>query len=653
MNSTQHIDASVRTRNSYLAARVRITAASIAAAVTLAGCDFLDLTPQDGDTLDMVWRSAESTEAYLLGIYPYIPREYDLGESVWTGLSDEADISGHGPTPAMNRGEWDPSSKLVNYWHNYYKGIRSSFVFEANVDKCTELSEETIALYKGRAKFLRGYFYWKLLQQYGPFVLLESEVDTEGDWSTFARTPYDQCVAYICRMMDEAAEALPLESVLNTNGGHPSGMACMAIKAEVLLMAASPQWNGNTEYADFTNRDGTPLVDATYRPEKWEAAAEAAGDMIRAAEEESFVQLYRNDVFTDIEFNPYTSVRDAILQPFNCETIWVRTAKYNISETVEYMLSPSPGGMGVVGPTQRLVDAFYMRDGLGIDESPLYSETGFATEPHPAWTEDNLEKMRSGEVWGHRVGEHRMFANREARFYAAIMYNGRPIPQVDNYWRDLYSSEENSDGWGRVELYTHGRSGFYYGYYSETGYLVQKNIHPLSSVISNSTYGSRPHIFIRLARVHLDYIEALNECNPAHPDIRKYWDMIRSRAGLPSIFETHPQIAGDADAQRELILRERQVELCFENDRYFTTRRRWLAHLGGDGSDAGAAGDGRYGDGGPMWGLDIEAGESFADESFYRRTVFENRVFEKKYYIFPIPQSEIDKNPLMVQNPGW
>ena len=692
MNSTQHIDANTNRTSApvasrvqtsgreichlyrrckrpdakfILTARVRIAAAALAAAA-LTGCDFLDLTPDDAQTMEAMWQRRADTEAYLYNIYAHIPDENGtIMGCPWLGASDEADLGPTYASPGIIFGFWNSASELYLQWDGYYCGIRDSFVFEANVDRCSELTDALREQYKCEARFLRGYLYWKLLQQYGPFVLLESAESLDGDWKNFTRTPYGTCVEYICRMMDLAADGLPWawEGDNAKWLGKPTKFTCMAIKAEVLLMAASPQWNGNHEYADFTNRDGTPLVDATYRPEKWEAAADAALAVIRAAEEnpEYGVKLYRNDEQGNGDvFNPYISVRDVHLASFNCETLWVKQGGVETS-TVDYMAwwemlaTPYPGGSGIMAPTQRVVNAFYMMDGLGIEESPLYSEVGFAAAPHPAWTEESLEMMRAGEVWGHRVGEHRMFADREARFYAAILYNGRPIPQVEDEYRNKFSHDENMDGWGRVELYGYGRSGFQMNEdFSETGYLVLKNVSPLRSYDSGNRVARRPYILIRLARVYLDYIEALNEYAPANPDIRKYWDMIRSRAGLPSIFETHPQIAGDADAQRELILRERQVELCFENDRYFTTRRRWLAHLGGDGSDGmGAVGDGKYGDGGPMWGLDVEAGESFADESFYRRTVFENRVFEKKYYIFPIPQSEIDKNPLIVQNPWW
>ena len=58
------------------------------------------------------------------------------------------------------------------------------------------------------------------------------------------------------------------------------------------------------------------------------------------------------------------------------------------------------------------------------------------------------------------------------------------------------------------------------------------------------------NVYIRYATILLNYIEALNEYDPTHADIRKYWDMIRERAGVPSAFVASPQIAGDKNLQR-------------------------------------------------------------------------------------------------------
>jgi starch-binding outer membrane protein, SusD/RagB family len=55
-------------------------------------------------------------------------------------------------------------------------------------------------------------------------------------------------------------------------------------------------------------------------------------------------------------------------------------------------------------------------------------------------------------------------------------------------------------------------------------------------------------------------------------------------------------------------------------------------------------------DGGPFYGMDIEANNTAA---FTKRTIFETRVFLQKNYLWNILQSELDKDKNLVENPGW
>ena len=620
--------------------------------------DFLDKMPDDQKTMDMVWKSQKETEKYLYSVYNKLPNLSAFWDSgaPWVSISDELDIpwdrynSSH-----INVGDWNPTTNYHHVWDSYYKAIRASFVFENNVDRCAELTDDLKTQYKAEVKFLRGFYYYLLLRQYGPFVLIESESDQNDDWNTYPRTPFDDCVAYVCRMMDEAESGLPFswKATNQTWMGKPDQMACKAVKAKALIMAASPQWNGNPDYANFKNHDGTPLVaNTTASPDldKWRAAAAAAKSVIDAAEQNGSIKLYRNNEHGDAVFNPFKSVQDVHLVKWNCEYLWGTTwSNYN---NLERHATPRPGGWSGLAPTQRIVDAFYMANGKTIDDATSgYQETGFAQQAHPNWTNNDVAEVRKRDNWGHRVGESNMYANREARFYAFILYNGRPLPQVANEDRNDYSSNVNKDGWGRVEFYGEGASGFKGGAdHSTTGYLMLKFVNFNSNPYRDVWSAWRQVTYIRLAEIYLDYIEALNEYDPGHADIKKYWDLIRDRAGLPSIFDTYPGIQGDRDHQLEYILRERQIELCFESDRYFTTRRRLLA----DKTDTDRLPEKRmYGENGTLYGLNVLEGNSFTSADFYTRTPFETRVFEKKMYLFPITQFEMDRNKAMVQNPGW
>lgn len=617
--------------------------------------DFLDKMPDDEKTMDMVWKSQKETEAYLYNVYAKLPNEHSIWSAIpWIGAADEADMVWERyMSSSINVGSWSPTNIHYDPWGDYYKAIRASFVFENNVDKCYELTDALKKQYKAEVKFLRGYYYWRLLQQYGPFVLIEQETSFDDDWNKYARTPYERCVEYICQMMDEAETDLPFTWKTNQKWlGKPDQIACKAVKSQVLLMAASPQWNGNKEYESFKNQDGTLLVNTIYDENKWKLAAAAAKAVIDAAESApkgQEIKLYKNNENGDAVFNPYKSVRDLHLVKWNSEVLWA-TARGSIDDLERHM-TPRPGGWNGIGPTQRIVDAFYMNNGKTIDDpSSNYQESGFTNKAHSNWMKDDIDQIQSGDSWGNRIGEWNMYANREARFYASILYNGRPLPQVSKDDRNVYSSSKNKDGWGRVELYAKGISGSGASDHSSTGYLLLKFTNPNSNPYRNQFSAWRQHTYIRLAEVYLNYIEALNEYDPNHADIKKYWDMIRDRAGLPSIFDTYPTIKGDRDKQLEYIIRERQIELCFEGDRYFTTRRRLLS----DKTDTARPVEKRtYGDAGPMYGLNILVGDDFNSMDFYVRTPFETRVFTKKMYLFPISQSEMDRNKSMVQNPGW
>lgn len=639
----------------------------------LGSCEFLDKLPDDMKTGETVWTSRKETEAFLYNVYAAIPTPSPNTGYGFMGISDEMDFTWNVyPSYNINLGNWNPSTNFQNHWGRYYKAIRASFTFENNVDRNPELSEELIAQYKAEVKFLRGFYYYQLIRQYGPVPLIKEERPVSADWD-LPRAPFDDIVEYIVDMMEEAQQDLPVRWH-NTDQnwlGKPDQMTCRAIIASVLTTAASPQWNGNPAYNGFKNSDGTALASTSYDPTKWQRATEANKAVIDLAESGQVdVKLYRNhENGKGSEFNPFKSVRQLYFDGWNPEIIWGKSYRDPNSWSVH--ASPGPNNLGGAGPTQRIVDAFMMNNGKWItDPESGYVEEGFATEGAENYKPENLdpvadrvdiiEAIRNEDAWGHWPGEWNMYANREPRFYASILYNKRIIPQLsrDIAKRDYYSSPGQKNGYGRVEFYYGGtsRQSGSYTFFPRTGYLVLKNV-SFQSNMRDRNYAdanNRPLILIRYATVLLDYIESLNEVDPNHPDIEKYWNDIRDRAGIPGIFETYPEIKGNKELQLEHILRERQVELAFEEtfDRYYTMRRRLLAGSSDDGDPMR-----KYGAGGKMWGMNINAGDPATNDfdftGFYERVPFETRVFDDKMYLFPIPQSEIDRNKNLVQNPGW
>lgn len=609
------------------------------AAAFFCSCDYLDQKPDNLRTMDKIWETRADAESYLNNIYSYIWLPIDNFSVL--GVADETSccLSFDVPARSIIEGNWNASS---NYWSwhytDSYKAIRASLIFEANVDKVPQslMSDDIKAQHKAESKFLRGWFYWKLLRMYGPYAKVDEPVAIDGDWSVYSRSTFEECVDHICSLMEEAQQGLPVEWTSSSQYGRPTKGSCLAIISQVRLLAASELWNGNKRFADFKNRDGTLMAPLEYSEEKWRLAAEAALDVIHL----DAYRLFYNTDEGDSAFDPYLSCRNIFLTNWNKEIIF----STHITEWLgwywghEKRCAPGPAGFTMTNATQNIVDAFYMRNGLDKDDDPSYTEVGFATSDDPA----AYGLARDGMNRGYLAKESNMYVNREPRFYVNILYNGRPLlpaPNVDD--KNHFSSEENKDGRGRAEFYFSGQSGASARNSPDlTGYNVQKIISPASNIrVDDAAY--RPFIHIRYAEILLNYIEALNEYDPLNPDIVTYFNEIRNRAGIPGIDATYPEEIGDRDKMRARILREREVEFAFEGDRYWTLCRRLLfekeeyrtiGRLNVNANDNGL-------------------GFDFAD--FYIRTTMPTRYWDNKMYLFPIPQSELERGSGLVQNPGW
>lgn len=662
----------------YIYRQIAILISSI---LLLSSCNYLDVEPYGELDDDKIWTSATQVKKVIASMYAGIPVQNLHQDEPWVGMSDECDLAWAAyKTYGKNMGNW---TEYENFWNNYskwYYSIRQTIELENKIHRCDEIGDNIKKEYIGEALFLRGYFYWMLVRQYGPVVILDDMYDYSHDFSSFTRTPYDQCIEYIVAQLDRAQTYLPTEFPQPGEEGRPRQITCKALKSIVLHHAASPQFNGGyAKYANFKNPDGTQLISTTYDEGKWRKAAQAAKEVIDIAEATGLLALHSNvgDINSP-QHNPYLSYQEVHNVAWNKEILFGRSSSTGTEGWIIHA-HPSPGTLGGVAPTQRLVDAFLMKNGKAIEEDGSgYVEDGWAAAGYelngkPVWNpnardlstkagkEGMIRDSRASIAYGHWPGHWNMYANREPRFYASIMYNKRmilPLP-VDKARRDSYSSKVNQDDLGRLELYNGGVSQPQGNdFWPKTGYLTLKKVDPTCEM---GVYAQRkfPRFLIdvhfRYAQILLNYIEALNEFEPGNPDIEKYWNMIRLRAGVPGPFQANPEIKGKQDKQLEMILRERLIELNMEGDRYFTTRRRLLAHKVDTQSPKGFE---KYGDGGPMYGMDMHAGDratnSFDFQGFYKRTSFETRVFREEFYLFPIPGNQVDiSQGKVVQNPGW
>jgi len=579
---------------------------------------FLDQVPNDRLTLEETFANRQTAEKFLNNIYSNVPDEFgqrNPGSSnagLWTGGSDEAEFTWGGvASNAVNIGNWDANSGFVYaYWNNYYRGIRSATFFMANIEKVkNDLPAQLIIQYRAEARALRAMYYFYLLRLYGPVILLGDKVvapDVPSSEVQLARSSMDECVAYITAELDAAAKDLPVTPSNDDSYGRITRGIALAFKAQTLFLAASPLYNGNIDLAVLKNKDGKQLVSQSFDASKWRAAADAYKSFITQFVPGTY------DLFKKIDasgnFDPYLSCRDVYLTDWNKEVILARpesslsARQYEMTPYHRGANSDSRGG-GALGATQNQVDAFFMQNGKSINDAGSgYVSTGFSTVA-TKYT---------------RAGIYNPWVNREPRFYVNITYNG-------STWLNT------NDGIITTELYNNGNSGKETGGndYSNTGYVVRK-----SMGLGKWNIDRRPVILYRLANVFLDYAEALNEANPGDPDILRYLNLIRERAGVPLYGSADLPLPSGQSEMSAALRKERRVELAFENVRFFDTRRWKIAETT---------------DNGPIYGLNIS--KNLPD--FLQVVTFETRVFNKRHYLFPIPSNDVNVDENLVQNPGW
>jgi len=333
----------------------------------------------------------------------------------------------------------------------------------------------------------------------------------------------------------------------------------------------------------------SPLNNPEDDKTKWQKAADAA---------KAVIDLGQYSLFPD-----YKGVFLEENQ-FNSEIIWCRTFDYvNINEGVRIEQSLYPNGYngyGQVHPIQNLVDDFQMTNG----KSPIL---GYEEDYTP------IVNPESG------YDPQNPYINRDPRFYATILFDGAEFKdrEVETFYPGGKDTREGALAPHNATL---------------TGYYVRKFIDENITNPTPQNTSNTPWIFSRYAEVLLNYSEALY--NLGEEELaREYLNMVRSRPTVEM-----PDILDSGEELLKSIQLERRIELVFESHRYFDIRRWKIApevinEIG-------------------RLKMDIQKNKDTGEKS-YSVSFFQPRHFHERNYLLPIPQSEIEKNAALKQNPGY
>ena len=422
-------------------------------------CNYLDIVPDELPTEEDAFNDRYAAERYLYSCYSHLPNQRNGG--VWLMSTTEVASSLEQSFLQGRYSATDPG--YYTYWSICYGAIRRCYLLIDNIDSVPRLDEETKENYKAEARFLIAYYHFLLLRAYGPIPIVEKAYGLDTEIAEFPpRSNFDKCVQWISDMYDFAYNGL-LEQQPTNYYGRATRPAAKTLKAILWLYAASPLFNGNTEFYSDSLIDpetGEHLMPQSYDATKWEKALKYALEAEESCTKNG-IKLYDGNPDDATGENPYPSnvyewrARMTYVDRSTNELIWADTRRESTYDLQNNSTPYDNTGMSWsnIAPTLETVKRFYTENGLPIDVDPAY----YAKEE---WLQTDLYE---GETTA------KLHLRREPRFYAWISFH--------NGWYEMQKGDEKRIRTGYRKDDTYG-IGSRDRDYSMTGYLMKKSVSP-------------------------------------------------------------------------------------------------------------------------------------------------------------------------------
>lgn len=548
-------------------------------AFVLSSCNYLDFDETSGlNTKENIYRYFGQTKQMLTNVYSYMPQDFGVvGGAMRECATDDAEYgTTGGAIQDFNTGNWSALKIRDDQW-SLYKGIRAANEFLVEIAKVDFSRYEydgsyqnwvkQLAYFPYEARVLRAYYFFDLARRYGD-IAMPLTMLTTTEANSIGKTSFQDVIGFIVSECDEAIGKLPetyIGEPNNETGRITKGFA-MALKSRALLYAASELQNPSM------NKD------------KWKSSAKAALDLINTG-------LYRLDPKDKV--NNITSPENVLLR-MNGDDAFFELSNFPLRFTA----GKRTGAVGIF-PSQNLVDAYETLNGYPV----ILGANGWECAD-PAFN------------------SQQPYANRDPRFYRAILANGMAFKgsKIETFNGGADDAPVSSGG-------------------SATGYFLKKYIQESTNFEPDKTVTNKHHwVIYRYAETLLAYAESMTQAfdNPDYTDgtytksARWALNEVRTNASMPAVTVT------GKDAFIKALQNEWRVEFAFEDHRFWDIRR-WKI---GDQTQK------------ELCGISID--KSSEGTLTFQKIVYETRVWNERMYLYPIPQSELFKNSnLNPQNTGW
>lgn len=588
---------------------------------TLAACDdTFEEKPNNEWEQKYIWSVSDIAQGVLNNAYAAIPKRPDnYGENFLDAATDNALTSQYGSSVyKLVTGNFSATNNPLGNWATCYQQFQyiNTFLENGLTDATLydKVDKEKDAAYKkrlrGEAYFLRAFWGFQLLQQYGgktddgralgyPLALHFITEEEAEQLTAFERNTYQECAEQIMKDCDDAIENLPLsysgsDPVLGaTEIGRATQLSAAVLKSKVALYAASPAYQTDACTKIQGMGQFTVINDAVYKSQ-WETAAKVADEVLKMSGFGNFYALQA----TDLADAGNTTPAEFVFRVF-----------HNTKELETRHFTPYYLGKANTIPSQNLIDAFPMKEsGYPIADT---GNSGYdASDP---------------------------YNGRDNRFYLTVYYHGTTYGGTGLPLDVVYGGKDSPS---------------YDFKASRSGYYLAKFLSKKEAMLDPITSTNAQHYYpiLRKAEVFLNFAEAANEAwgpkvKGTYQDAEgnivtcKYsaYDVIKTiRKASGGITDTRylDEMAADKESFRELIQNERRLELAFENHRYYDMRRCLLPLNE------------------PVRGVEVteQNGVLHYDTS---KEVEARKFDDIRYYYSPLPYNECVKNPNLVNNLGW
>ncbi len=574
--------------------------------------DFYDEPIEESINKELVFQNAVNAEKVLNRAYFQIPYKWPISwgsstnqnkgamqQAITACVTDEgvnaafrysgAALYYNGTLGPDNVGAQGDRHKIEHIFEAPYHYFRQAYLFLENIDAVPDASDEFKLRKKAEAKLLIAIGYFELIKRYGSVPWVD-HVFGPTEVADETRPPLEELIHNVDTLIVEAIEGLPEKGDYNdANQGRVTKSAAHFLRSRLWLWAASPLFNADEPYLPFAQKE---LICLGESKDRWTKVVEVTEKAIEQCEK------YHSLVKTGDPKADYTlATRDLI---GNTEVVlfsrWTGTLNgkpgNNNHTLYGHYLPPgcageSSGRLGFLGITQNFVEMYETVDGSTID-----------------LTSDNPWKSL------------------EPRFHASVIHDNADFggTAIDTDRKETVGKGDDAKTRGNPKIV-----------HVTTGYYLRKFLHEEHMKDQNLRFDPA-YFYMRLPELYLNYAEALNEAPDRKEGLAKqYVDKIRERAGVAAI----PAGLGYKDLQ-QVIQKERAIELAFEDQRMFDTKRWKIA--------AKTLGATKYG---VRTNWDGTGYVKVECDAAVQRTWYD------KYYLMPFPQYEVQKGMGLVQNPGY